>query len=90
LRRELFRPRSGPDRRYFTPLQGSLVQIPFKGYITTNYNPGLLEARNRLRSDIASTGLGTWRVTDIVIRWQNDEIFREHPCPLLSRMVTTS
>ena len=32
-----------------TEVQGLLVRLPFRGHITTNYDPGLLEARRLLR-----------------------------------------
>jgi hypothetical protein len=81
--RDIFRPRPGPDGNYFTSLQSVLMGLPFKGYITTNFDPGLLEARYRLRPDSRPTGFGTWRDPDVVARWQNGEIFTEQPCPIL-------
>jgi tetratricopeptide (TPR) repeat protein len=83
LLREIFRPKAGLDGRYFTPLHATLIQLPFRGYITTNFDPGLLEARLQLRPDSRPTGFGTWRDQDVVERWRTGDIFREQPCPLL-------
>jgi hypothetical protein len=81
--RDIFRPKTGPDANRFTPLQGLLLSLPFKGYITTNFDPGLLEARLKLRSDSLATGFGTWRDGDLVDRWHSGAIFEEQPCPVL-------
>jgi tetratricopeptide (TPR) repeat protein len=83
LLREIFRSKSGADGNYFTPLQSALIRLPFKGYITTNFDPGLLEARYRLRPDSRPTGFGTWRDTDVVARWQSGDVFSEQQCPIL-------
>jgi hypothetical protein len=83
LLREIFRSTTGADGHYFTPLQGGLIRLPFKGYVTTNFDPGLREARYRLRPDSRPTGFGTWRDTDVVARWQNGDVFSEQQCPIL-------
>jgi hypothetical protein len=83
LLRDIFRPKAGPDGNYFTPLQSVLIRLPFKGYITTNFDPGLLEARYRQRPDSRPTGFGTWRDPDVVARWQNGDVFAEQTCPIL-------
>src|SRR5262249_25213059 len=44
-----------------TEVQGLLVRLPFRGHITTNYDPGLLEARRLLRPDVRATGYATWQ-----------------------------
>lgn len=81
--RNIFRPKTGIDGRRFTPLQGALLRLPFKGYVTTNFDPGVLEARLKQRPDCPATGFGTWRDTDTVYRWSTGEIFEEQPCPVL-------
>ena len=83
MQREIFRSKTGTDGNYFTPLQGALFRLPFKGYVTTNFDPGLLEARYRLRPDSRPTGFGTSRDTDVVARWQNGDVFSEQQCPIL-------
>jgi tetratricopeptide (TPR) repeat protein len=83
LLRDIFRTKAGADGNCFTQVHGALALLPFKGYITTNFDPGLLEARLRLRPDSRATGFGTWRDPDVVDRWRNGSIFREQPCPLL-------
>jgi hypothetical protein len=80
--REIFRPKADPDGKRYTPTHERLLRLPFKGYITTNYDSGLIEARAD-RRDCAATGYHTWADADAVQRWQGGEIFKEHPCPIL-------
>jgi hypothetical protein len=83
LIRNIFRAKAGADGNYFTRMHGALIRLPFNGYITTNFDPGLVEARLQLRPDSRATGFGTWQDPDVVDSWQSGRIFREQPCPLL-------
>ena len=38
------------DQRPFTDLQAILMSLPFSGYVTTNYDGGLIDARTSLRT----------------------------------------
>ena len=81
--RETFRPRKGFSDTYYTPLQGLVIRLPFRGYLTTNYDPGLIEARLELRQDSRATGFATWADSDPLHRWLTGDIFAEQPCPIL-------
>ena len=81
LRRN-FDTRKGLDGNYFTPLHGRLVRLAFRGFVTTNYDLGLVHARNMLRQDPRSS-FATWKEQDEIHRWLTDAIFRERPCPIL-------
>ena len=81
--RDIFRSRPGSDGNHFTPLHGLLLRLPFKGYITTNFDHGLIEARLKLRPDSRATGFGTWKDRDIIDRWRTGDIFTDQPCPIL-------
>jgi hypothetical protein len=81
--RGIFGYRKGPDGRQCTEVHASLLRLPFRGYVTTNYDPGLLEARLLERPAVGATGYATWRDSDMVRRWQTGDIFDEHPCPIL-------
>ena len=78
---KLFGPTEGPDGRRFAATHASLLQLPFRGYLTTNYDPCLDEARRALRPD-SPGGIVTWR-DPAVSRWHSDAVFDEHPCPIL-------
>jgi SIR2-like domain/LGFP repeat len=78
--RELFGHRGDPA---YTDVQGLLVRLPFRGHLTTNYDPGLLEARRLLRPDVPATGYATWRDHDAIRAWHTGDAFGDHACPLL-------
>jgi SIR2-like domain len=79
----IFGYQTGDDGKPFTPIQRLLLQLPFRGYVTTNYDPGLLEARSTVRPRVRATGYATWQDADAVRRWQTDEAFGEHACPVM-------
>src|SRR5215207_5555678 len=51
------------DQRPFTDLHATLMSLPFSGYVTTNYDDGLIEARTSLRT-ATEPGWTTWRDED--------------------------
>ncbi len=81
--RAIFRLRAGADGNQFTPVQAALMRLPFQGFVTTNFDPGLLAARLALRPGITATGYATHRDHDAVERWNTRDVFREHACPVL-------
>lgn len=83
--RRIFSPRRGADGHFFTPVQQHLLQLGFRGIVTTNYDPGLLEARKAVRPLCAGVGSGfaTWRDQDTITRWLTGAAFEEAACPIL-------
>ena len=80
--RKIFAPRLGADGNYFTPAHGLLVRLAFRGFVTTNYDRGLIAAQEKLWPD-RWTSFATWKDHDNVHRWLNGKIFHEHPYPIL-------
>jgi tetratricopeptide (TPR) repeat protein len=81
--RATFGPRKGPDGNRYTPVHAALLRLPLRGYVTTNYDPGLLEARRALRPEVIATGYATWR-DDGLRDWLTGEVLREaDSCPVL-------
>src|SRR4051812_1102446 len=72
---DLFRTKRGPDGRTFTPVHGALLRANFRGFITTNYDPGLLEARIAVRPGCTATGFTTYK-DEFVHHWMTGDIFR--------------
>jgi tetratricopeptide (TPR) repeat protein len=81
--RRIFGRTAGPDGNHFTPIHAALLRLPFRAHITTNFDPGLLEARLKLRPDLHGTGYATWKDADPVARWHSGDIFTDEPCPIL-------
>jgi hypothetical protein len=57
---ETFKDRVAMDGLGYTPAHAALSLLNLKAYITTNYDPGLLEARRHLRPEIRDTGFSVW------------------------------
>ncbi len=71
------------DQANHTPAQGALMRANFKAYITTNYDGGIVEARRRLRPEIADTGFTLWNQNYPVNRWASGDVFGDTHCPVL-------
>jgi tetratricopeptide (TPR) repeat protein len=70
---ETFKDRTGNDGKPYSPIQGALMQRKFRAYVTTNYDPGLLEARRLLRPEIRGTGFTMWNQNEKFYRWLDTE-----------------
>ena len=79
--RATFGPRKGPDGRRYTATHGALLRLPFRAYVTTNYDPALEFARAELRQSL-STGTPTWEDDDEVYRWRTGDVLADD-CPML-------
>jgi len=80
--RDTFGPRNGPDGRRYTATHAALLRLPFRAYVTTNYDPALEFARAELRPESLSTGTPTWEDDDEVYRWRTGDVFADD-CPML-------
>lgn len=81
--RTIFRPKVGAGGSRFTRTHAAVVGLPLRGILTTNYDPGLLEARLSVRPEVGATGFSTWRDVDAVGRWYTGDIFKETSLPIL-------
>ncbi|MFF5292613.1 SIR2 family NAD-dependent protein deacylase [Paractinoplanes globisporus] len=82
--REAFRVRRDPvSGRTWTPVQELVCRCAFKAVITTNYDPGIVDARNRVRPDAVGTGFMSWTDQDGLDRWRTGDIFGDGELPVL-------
>ena len=82
--RETFGPRSGADAKQYTPTHAALLRLPFRGYVTTNFDLALDFARAAIRAGTPSTGTPTWEDADIVHSWLTGDVFKPpNACPIL-------
>ena len=79
---DLFAPRTGEDGRPFAAVHAALAQLPFRGFLTTNYDTGLLEARTVFQPRVPVTHFAAWTNTHWVARWLTGEVFQP-PSPIL-------
>jgi tetratricopeptide (TPR) repeat protein len=83
LRRAL-RVRTDPESgRTWTPVQELVCRCNFKGLVTTNYDPGIVDARMRVRPHASGTGFTTWDDEIALDRWRTGEAFGEIELPVL-------
>jgi hypothetical protein len=75
--------KQGEDGKYYTPAHSALMRMPFAGYVTTNYDPGLLEARRVLRPDVRATSYCDWTEHHAVGSWVTGDVFQSEKCPIL-------
>jgi tetratricopeptide (TPR) repeat protein len=77
-----FGPKLGTDGKRFTTLHAALMTRPFKGFVTTNYDPALEFARQEIRTNCLTTDTPTWEDDDEIHRWYTGEAFQDE-CPIL-------
>jgi len=81
--KKTFEPRMVDGKRY-TPSHSLLMRLPFRGYVTTNYDPALEFARAELRPECLTTGTPTWQDDDEVHAWLTGDAHRDPDgCPIL-------
>ena len=82
--RRVFRARRDSDSgRTWTPTHELVVRCPFKGVVTTNYDPGIIDARMAARPGVSSTGFASWTSEDALDRWRRGDVFGDYELPVL-------
>jgi SIR2-like domain len=82
--REVLRVRTDPESgRSWTPVQELVCRCAFKAVVTTNYDPGIVDARMRVRVGASATGFTTWEDELGLDRWRTGDVFGEDELPVL-------
>jgi tetratricopeptide (TPR) repeat protein len=82
--RETFRVRRDADTaRTWTPTQELVCRCPFRAVVTTNYDPGIADARIRVRTHAISTGFTTWTDELGLDRWRSGDVYGDAELPIL-------
>jgi len=80
--RRTFGPPADPPA--YTPLHRALMLVPFKGYVTTNYDNGLAAARAEIHSIDQDLGDAAWSDAPCLLqRWVDGTVFRRGGLPIL-------
>jgi len=69
--------------RSWTPVQELVCRCLFKAVVTTNYDPGIVNARMRVRPGVSATGFTTWEDELELDRWRTGDAFGETELPVL-------
>jgi hypothetical protein len=81
---QVLRPRVDPESgRSWTAVQELVCRCAFKAVVTTNYDPGIVNARMRVRSGALATGFTTWEDELGLDRWRTGDVFGEDELPVL-------
>jgi tetratricopeptide (TPR) repeat protein len=82
--RQVLRARTDPaSGRSWTPAQELVCRCPVKAVVTTNYDPGIADARMRVRPEATATGFTTWDDELALDRWQTGDVFGDDELPVL-------
>jgi len=82
--RQVLRARVDPDTgRSWTAVQELVCRCAFKAVVTTNYDPGIVNARIRVRPGASATGFTTWDDELELDRWRTRDVFGEDELPVL-------
>ncbi len=82
--REVLKVRTDPETgRSWTPVQELICRCAFRAVVTTNYDPGIVDARMRLRPAASATGFLTWRDELGLDEWRTGDVFGEIELPVL-------
>ncbi|MES1171141.1 MAG: SIR2 family protein [Actinomycetota bacterium] len=82
--RELFRPRRDPETGCsWTRTQEAIVRCNLAGVVTTNYDPGIVNARMAVRPTAAGTGFASWTDESTLDRWRTGDVFGDDELPVL-------
>ncbi len=82
--RQVLRVRTDPvSGRSWTAVQELVCRCAFKAVVTTNYDPGIVDARMRVRPRASATGFTTWEDELGLDRWRTGDVFGEAELPVL-------
>ncbi|WP_312034166.1 SIR2 family protein [Actinoplanes sp. TBRC 11911] len=82
--RDVFRVRHDEESgRTWTPTHELVCRCPFQAVVTTNYDPGIIDARMRVRPRASGTGFTSWTDELNLDRWETDDIFGDDELPVL-------
>ena len=82
--RKVLRVRTDPETgRSWTPVQELVCRCAFKAVVTTNYDPGITDARIRVRPGTSTTGFMTWEDELGLDRWRTGDVFGDAELPVL-------
>ena len=82
--REVLKVRTDPESgRSWTPVQELICRCAFRAAVTTNYDPGIVDARMRVRPAASATGFLTWQDELGLDEWRTGDVFGEIELPVL-------
>jgi tetratricopeptide (TPR) repeat protein len=82
--RDQFRARRDEQSgRSWTPVQELVARCNFSGVVTTNYDPGIVNARMAVRPNAQATGHASWSDEEALDRWRTRDVLEDDELPVL-------
>jgi hypothetical protein len=82
--RDVLTARTDPvSGRSWTPVHELVCRCAFKAVVTTNYDPGIVDARMRVRPGVSATGFTTWEDELGLDQWRTGRVFGDIELPVL-------
>ncbi|MGH3899812.1 MAG: SIR2 family protein [Pseudonocardiaceae bacterium] len=82
--RKLFAPRKDPaTQRSWTRAHELVARCNLAGVVTTNYDPGIANARMAVRTQASATGFASWDDEELMVRWRQGTVFGGDELPVL-------
>lgn len=82
--RKLFSPHKDPaTQRTWTRAHELVARCNLAGVITTNYDPGIANARMAVRTQASATGFASWDDEELMVRWRQGTVFGDDELPVL-------
>jgi hypothetical protein len=82
--RDLLKVRTDSESgRTWTPVHELVCRCAFRGVVTTNYDPGIVDARMRVRASATGTGFMSWTDELGMDRWRTGDAFGDAELPVL-------
>ena len=76
--REVFRVRRDPDTgRTWTAIHEIVCRCTFEAVVTTSFDPGILDARMKVRPHASRTGFASYTSESALERWRTGEVFAD-------------
>ena len=89
--REVLKVRTDPESgRSWTPVQELICRCAFRAAVTTNYDPGIVDARMRVRPAASATGFLTWQDELGLDGWRTGDVLARSSCRCCTRTASTT
>jgi hypothetical protein len=75
--------RDGKSGRTWTATHELVCRCTFRGVVTTNYDPGIVDARGKVRSGASATGFSSWTDELGLDDWLTGDVFGRDELPVL-------
>ena len=81
--RRMFEPNAASNGKGYTDVHDLLMRLPFRGYVTTNYDNALSLARAAADPKLGGESVGSWDNPQLYNDWASRAVFEKNKKPIL-------